>query len=181
MKRMHIRIFVLITVILLITGCGNGFTTNGIYDGSSILVYEAKQDINIITYDELKQKLEAKEAKLLIDVREPGEFEEGYINMADEESGEYPYPDTFTVNIPRGLLEFKMGSKDYWDNDLFVEMPEKDDYIVIYCFSGGRAALATKTLQDLGYTNVVSYNSGYRKWEDPTLPDIVGEAPADGG
>ena len=116
--------------------------------------------------------------RVVIDVREPGEYEEGYINMSDEED-EYPYPETFTVNIPRALLEFKIGSQSYWDDELWVEMPAKDEEIVVYCQKGGRAALVAQTLMQLGYTNVKSLKGGYRIWLDPDAP--LEEAPKSSG
>ena len=118
---------------------------------------------------------------MVIDVREPEEFEEGYINQADEETDEFPYPDAFTVNIPRGLLEFKIDSKKYWDDDLMVNMPPKDEEIVVYCKAGGRAALAAHTLMKMGYTNVKSLKGGYKKWLDPTAPEVEEEVVDEGG
>ncbi|MFC1887533.1 rhodanese-like domain-containing protein [Candidatus Cloacimonadota bacterium] len=168
--RKHIMYFsILIALLLLMTGCGESFASGGVFDGSKALVSEAKAGIKEITYDELKKKLEAGTLRVLIDLREASEFETGYINQPDEDD-EYPYPETFTVNIPRGLLEFKMGSEDYWNDELWVDMPAKDEEIVVYCKSGGRSALAAHTLLQMGYTNVSSFNGGYRIWLDPTLP-----------
>ena len=57
-------------------------------------------------------------------------------------------------NISRGMLEFRAdGASPYHDPVL-----QKDRTLVLYCASGGRSALAAKTLLDLGYTSV--YNAG---------------------
>ena len=40
-------------------------------------------------------------------------------------------------------------------------LPDKQQPIVVYCAGGARSALAAKTLQDLGYTNVFSMRGGY--------------------
>ncbi|NQV19211.1 MAG: hypothetical protein HQ534_11810 [Armatimonadetes bacterium] len=144
------------------------------------MVAEAKAGINEITYEDFKAKLEKEELRVIIDVREPGEFEEGYINQPDEED-EYPYPETFTVNIPRGFLEFKIGDSSFWDDELWVEMPLKDEEIVLFCKSGGRSALAALTLQQMGYSNVLSLKGGYKKWLDPTAPEEDDSDKSSGG
>lgn len=172
---------VLLAALLFVVGCGSGFAENGIYPSNKQMVREAKKDITEISYDDFKAKLDNNEVRIIIDVREPGEFEEGFINMADEETDEFPYPESFTVNIPRGLLEFKIDSKNYWDSDLMVDMPPKDELLVIYCKSGGRAALATHTLMKMGYTNVVSLKGGYKKWLDPSWVVVEEEVADDGG
>ena len=102
-------IYLISTLIILImlSGCGQGFSEGGYFADAKALAREAKAGISEINYDELQTMMAKEELRVLIDVREPGEFEEGYINQPDED-GEYLYPETFTVNIPRGLLEFKI-------------------------------------------------------------------------
>lgn len=57
-------------------------------------------------------------------------------------------------NISRGMLEFRAdAATPYYDPVL-----QKDRTVVVYCASGGRSALAAKTLLDMGYTSV--YNAG---------------------
>ena len=63
------------------------------------------------------------------------------------------------VHIPRGVLEFKA--------DLTMPTADKnfayDKPIILHCASGGRAALAGKLLQDMGYQKV--YNlGGFKDW-----------------
>ena len=171
--------FLIISVVfLLVSGCGKGFSEGGYFANAKAMVNEAKQGIEEISYDDFKTKLEKEEIRIVIDVREPGEFENGYINQPDEED-EYPYPETFVVNIPRGLLEFKIGDKSHWDDELWVEMPAKDEEIIIYCKKGGRGALAVHSLKQLGYTNVKNLKGGYRIWLDPDAP--LEEAPKSSG
>ncbi len=78
----------------------------------------------------------------VIDVREPGEYQTGHLPNA--------------VNIPRGVLEFKIG-----DNATFAN---KDLPIVLYCKTGGRAALAAVNLQRMGYQQVRSLSGGLDGW-----------------
>ena len=57
-------------------------------------------------------------------------------------------------HISRGMLEFRADSATpYHDPAL-----QKDRTVVLYCASGGRSALAAKTLLDMGYASV--YNAG---------------------
>jgi rhodanese-related sulfurtransferase len=78
---------------------------------------------------------------LIVDVRDPGEVEKsGKIKGA--------------VNVSRGMLEFRADPESpYYDPAFRKERP-----VMLYCASGGRSALAGKTLQDLGYGEV--YNLG---------------------
>lgn len=78
----------------------------------------------------------------VIDVREPGEYLVGHLPGA--------------LNIPRGVLEFKIG-----DN---AALANKDQPIVLYCKTGGRAALSAVNLQRMGYTQVRSLTGGYDGW-----------------
>lgn len=82
----------------------------------------------------------------LLDVREPDEYEQGAVPNA--------------VHVPRGQLEFSIEGR----------LPDKSKPIAIYCAGGVRSAFAAKTLQDLGYTDVVSVIGGFNKWKDDGLP-----------
>ena len=79
---------------------------------------------------------------VVIDVREPGEYLAGHLPGS--------------VNIPRGVLEFKIG-----DN---AALANKDLPIVLYCKTGGRAALAAVNLQRMGYGQVRSLSGGFDNW-----------------
>jgi len=179
MKKQIIILSVLVVLLIMLSGCGESFANGEIFSDSKALVREARAGINEISYDDFKKMLEEEKIRVVIDVREATEFDEGFINQPDEED-EYPYPETFTVNIPRGILEFRIGDSSYWDEELWVEMPAKDELIVVYCQSGGHTALAAHTLQLMGYTNVYSLQGGYRIWLDPTLPLEVEESDSGG-
>lgn len=104
------------------------------------LVNEAKEKVCEISVAEAKEKIDSGAPLFILDVREPDEFGKGHIPKA--------------MNIPRGLLEFKVASK----------IPNKDAHILAYCKSGGRSCLACSTLQELGYTNVESVAGGWQAW-----------------
>jgi rhodanese-related sulfurtransferase len=58
------------------------------------------------------------------------------------------------VNVSRGMLEFRADPESPYYNPAF----QKDKTLLVYCGSGGRAALSGKALKDLGYPSV--YNAG---------------------
>jgi rhodanese-related sulfurtransferase len=63
------------------------------------------------------------------------------------------------VNVPRGMLEFRADPESQYHDKNF----EKGKTVILYCVSGGRAALAGKVLKELGYDDV--YNLGsFKDW-----------------
>jgi rhodanese-related sulfurtransferase len=109
------------------------------------MVQEAKQSVCEITVSEAKGTLDQGGA-LFIDCREPKEYKMGHIPGA--------------VNIPRGLMEFKIDK----------QVPDKNANIVIYCKSGGRGCLAACTLCRMGYKNVKNIDGGWMAWEKAGYP-----------
>ncbi len=89
---------------------------------------------------------------LLIDIREPAEYARGHIPGA--------------ILIPRGLLEFEILPAI---EKRGVDAVEDCD-IVLYCGTGGRSALAAKSLDDMGFTNVRSMDGGIVAWAEAKLP-----------
>jgi rhodanese-related sulfurtransferase len=69
------------------------------------------------------------------------------------------------VAVSRGLLEFRA------DPDMPTHHPDlrKDRPIILYCGSGGRAALAGKTLLDMGFKDVRNLG-GFKAWVDAGGP-----------
>lgn len=104
------------------------------------LVNEAKQKVCEISVADAKAKIDSGAPLFILDVREPDEFGKGHIPKA--------------INIPRGLLEFKVASS----------IPDKNAHIIAYCKTGGRSCLACSTLQELGYKHVESIAGGWQAW-----------------
>ena len=67
---------------------------------------------------------------------------------------------TNAVNIPRGLIEMKLAPTND-GKSLNASTP-----IVVYCGGGSRAALAGKTLVELGFNHVRNLEGGFRGWEE---------------
>ncbi|MGI9508434.1 MAG: rhodanese-like domain-containing protein [Geminicoccaceae bacterium] len=114
--------------------------------GFKKMLAEANAVIETVSVQDLAHHLEDGGA-LLVDVRE---------TVEREREGDIPN----SVHIARGLLEFQADPESPLYNDaLSLDRP-----IVIYCASGGRSALAAKTLHDMGYPNVASLAGGYAAW-----------------
>ena len=79
---------------------------------------------------------------LVLDVREPDEYDQGALPNA--------------LHIPRGHLEAQIEGR----------ATDRDQTIVVYCAGGVRSAFAARTLQELGYSDVLSMEGGFGKWKD---------------
>lgn len=102
-------------------------------------VAEVKGKITSISVSDAKGILDKGSATFL-DCREPKEFKSGHIPGA--------------INLPRGLLEFKIAKK----------ISDKNASVVVYCKSGGRSSLATYSLVRMGYKNVKNMDGGWKAW-----------------
>jgi adenylyltransferase/sulfurtransferase len=92
------------------------------------------------------QELVAADSPALVDVREREEWDEGHLPGA--------------VHVPRSHLESRIESA----------VPDRSRPVVVYCASGNRSAFAAKTLEELGYENVVSLAGGFTDWKRNGLP-----------
>lgn len=104
------------------------------------LVISAKARIHEVDVENAEAAIH--DADALIDVREADEFHAGHIPGA--------------INIPRGLLEFKLS------ND--PELSARDRKLVLYCKNSGRSALSACSLQEMGYLQVLSIEGGFEAW-----------------
>lgn len=118
------------------------------------LVIEAKQQIENLTPDQVNVEL-LKGNVTLIDIRESEEL---------KQNGKI----AGSVHAPRGMLEF------YADSSLPYHKPEFDKHkrIILHCASGGRSALATTTLKQMGYENVAHLDGGFKAWKESGKPVI---------
>jgi rhodanese-related sulfurtransferase len=69
------------------------------------------------------------------------------------------------VNVPRGLLGFTR-----WNQVGFPDKTNMNKKMTLYCKTGVRCALATKTLRDLGFTNVTSADLVFENWVKAGYP-----------
>lgn len=110
------------------------------------LVDDAKTRIEEVTPDAVKEKREAGEDFVLLDVREQDEWRRSHISEA-----EY---------LGKGVIE----------REIEEEYPDVDEEIILYCGGGYRSALAADSLQKMGYRNVKSLAGGFRSWTEAGYP-----------
>ena len=65
-----------------------------------------------------------------------------------------------SVHVPRGLLEFHADP----DCPIYKDALQLERRLILFCGTGGRSALAGKTLLDMGYADVSSLAGGYAAW-----------------
>ena len=110
------------------------------------LLAQTKKDIREIEPADAEARLAD---ATFLDVRELEEYEQGMIPGA--------------VFIPRGHLESQIENK----------VSDRSAPVVIYCAGGTRSAFAAKTLQELGYSDVVSMAGGFGRWKNEGRPWIT--------
>ena len=126
------------------------------------LIQDCLTDVGEIMPWDLEERLQENPGLMIVDVREPYEFEAMHIPGS--------------LNIPRGILE----SACEWDYEETV--PElvraRNREIVVVCRSGYRSVLAAHSMQVLGYSRVSSLKTGLRGWNDyeQSLVDAQGES-----
>jgi molybdopterin/thiamine biosynthesis adenylyltransferase/rhodanese-related sulfurtransferase len=108
------------------------------------LLRAAKADIIEVDVDAGARLID--DGHLLLDVREPDEYEQGAIPGS--------------LHIPRGTLETSIEQR----------ITDRDQPLVVMCAGGTRSAFAAQTLQQLGYTRVVSMDGGFNGWKDAGKP-----------
>jgi len=117
-----------------------------------ILVANAKSEINAVSPQDAFAKAQAGTATL-IDIRDIRELQrEGHIGGA--------------FHAPRGMLEFWADPQSPYHKDIFAESND----LILFCASSWRSALAAKTLQDMGMTNIFDMEGGFTAWKAAGLP-----------
>lgn len=116
------------------------------------LVADAKSRIRNLTTDEVAARIAAG-GVTLVDLRESEEVgRDGVIPGA--------------VHAPRGMLEFYADPASPYYRAEFSPAGQT----ILYCASGGRSALATRVLLDLGYTDVAHLDGGLKAWSAEGRP-----------
>jgi rhodanese-related sulfurtransferase len=110
------------------------------------LVNAAKNRIQEIDIAEYQRLRAAGEVHVLIDTRENDEWEAGHAAGA--------------IHLGKGIIE----------RDIETQVPRKDAKLVLYCGGGYRSALAADALRQMGYSNAVSLDGGWRALQASGLP-----------
>ncbi len=103
------------------------------------LFAEAKTMVSEVTAREVQDRIARGDDLVLIDIREQQEWNLGHAATA--------------IYIGRGVLESQIEAR----------VP-RDAHVVLLCASGNRSALAARTLQEMGYSDVASMAGGFRDW-----------------
>ncbi|CAN5332526.1 rhodanese-like domain-containing protein [soil metagenome] len=108
------------------------------------ITHDAMGRVREVSVDEAQQRMA--DGAVLIDVREDNEFAAAHAAGAK--------------HMGRGIIE----------RDIVQTFPDKSTELVLYCGGGFRSALATDSLQKMGYTNVWSMAGGWHAWEESGAP-----------
>jgi rhodanese-related sulfurtransferase len=125
-------------------------------------INEALKNVDELFPWDLEVEIKSKADILLLDIREPYEFDAMHIIDA--------------INVPRGVLETAC---DYDYEETVPELVEaRERGIVVICRSGKRSVLAADVMQQMGYRRVRSLKTGMRGWSDyeQTMVDSDGKA-----
>ena len=110
------------------------------------MIASARAAIKMVTPEVVKTAIDSKEKAIFLDVRDAGEFAAGHLPGS--------------MNISRGTLEF----------NVFGKIPDQNVKIYVYCKTAARSAMATKTLNDLGFKNAVLMDAPYENWVKAGYP-----------
>jgi len=109
------------------------------------LVNEAKARVKQIDLAGYLKMRESGEAHVLVDTREESEWAAGHVAGA--------------VHLGKGIIE----------RDIETQVPDHAATLVLYCGGGFRSALVADNLQQMGYTNAISLDGGWRALKDSGL------------
>lgn len=113
-----------------------------------------ESDAALMSQQQLLDAINAGEHILILDVRTPGEFEEGHIPGA--------------THIDHRDIDARLHEIDSY----------KESAVVVYCLSGMRAAMVESTLIDAGFRQVFHLQGDWSSWREADLPySIKGKRP----
>jgi rhodanese-related sulfurtransferase len=123
--------------------------------GFQVLVDEAIAQVITYSVDQVRDRLNDSKVQI-VDIRDPRELEkEGTLPGA--------------LLAPRGMLEFWVDPASPYFKPVFAD--ESKEFI-LFCGAGWRSALATKTLRDMGMTNVAHIDGGFTAWKKADAPMV---------
>jgi rhodanese-related sulfurtransferase len=118
--------------------------------GFRVLVDEAMAQVKTYTVAEVLAKsadANAKNKVQIVDIRDVRELKDGTV--------------TGSYHAPRCMLEFWVDPESPYHKKIWADDSKE---FILFCGAGWRSALAAKTLQDMGMTNVAHMDGGYEAW-----------------
>lgn len=110
------------------------------------LVNSAKTRVQETDLAAYRRMRDSGDPHVLVDTREDSEWAEGHVAGA--------------VHLSKGIIE----------RDIEIQVPDKDTKLVLYCGGGFRSALVADNLRQMGYTNAISLDGGWRALKESGLP-----------
>ena len=124
--------------------------------GFRALVDEAMAQVTTYSVEEVRARLQQPDVQI-VDIRDVRELErEGTLPGA--------------LLAPRGMLEFWVDPDSPYFKPVFADEGKE---FVLFCGAGWRSSLATKTLQDMGMTNVAHIDGGFAAWKKAQAPMVT--------
>ena len=120
--------------------------------GFRALVDEAMKEVKTYSVEDVKARLGDTHVQI-IDIRDVRELTGGTVLGA--------------YHAPRGMLEFWVDPASPYHKPMFADEGKE---FILFCGLGWRSALAAKTLQDMGMTNVAHMDGGYTEWVKAGAP-----------
>ncbi len=145
-KFASLTLMALFAALILLPSCNK----EKVYSSADEWVADVQRNLKTITVEQLKQKIDDFDMFYLLDVREANEHYPGFIPGS--------------INVPGGVLIFKMKNDEFWEGQMSYT-PTLEDEIVVYCKKGKRSVLAADALKKLGYENVTFLDGGWKNWE----------------
>ena len=110
------------------------------------MIYNKECSYTQISMDEAIRVMENETDFLIVDVRTTHEFAQSHIPNA--------------INVPNETIK----------TDDIMQLPRKDQMILVYCRSGNRSKQAAEKMVALGYSNVYEFG-GINDWKGETVTE----------
>jgi len=144
MKRIIVSILAIVSFVAM--SCGTAETADG---SKSTQVQDQKSaTFTNASVTDLNGAIEKGEDIIILDVRTPGEFSQGYIENA------------ILMDINNASFRSKAAELD------------KSKIIYVYCRSGHRSQTASKALIDMGYPDVINVEGGFIAWTQKNYKSV---------
>lgn len=130
--------------------------------GFRVLVDQAMAEVKTYTVAEVMAKkadANLKDKVQIVDIRDVRELKAGTV--------------TDCMHAPRCMLEFWVDPESPYHKKIWADDSKE---FILFCGAGWRSALAAKTLQDMGMTNVAHIDGGYEAWVNAGAPTETLEA-----
>jgi rhodanese-related sulfurtransferase len=120
------------------------------------MVSEAREQVDVLSPQDAQKKMQETPDVVVVDVREAEDL---------AATGVVPG----AVNIPLGMLPLRADT-ELPETLRDPRLQDRSTPVITTCGGGGQAALAAKTLKDMGFTNVSMIDGGTRGWKEAGLP-----------